>query len=378
MMINSPKIIYFFVGSRKLRLNSSENYAKEFFYSFEYFKSKYPKIEIIEFNDVYQYSKLFKKFLYYFDKLLRKLFKFPFFMHELINKQNFTKIINSDILILTNDRIGFSILPIIIIKKLKSRAFLSKNVFVLGLFANLSNNNIQRFFQNRILNFYLSSFDNFLFIGKSEYELAINFSSKHAEKFHYIPFCVDTEFWSSSVNKKNNDILFIGNDGNRDFNMVMNIAKCLKNYKFIFVTNNISKEEISLDNVELVRGHWNQNILTDTQLKEFYERSILTIIPLKNSIQPSGQSVALQSMSMGTPVLISNTIGFWDHEKFKDNENIFFIDKYASNVEWSKKITEIFSDIKNLNKVSNNSKLLIKKFFNLDKFNLEMEKIIKI
>lgn len=377
-MINSPKIIYFFVGSRKLRLNSSENYAKEFFYSFEYFKSKYPKIEIIEFNDVYQYSKLFKKFLYYFDKLLRKLFKFPFFMHELINKQNFTKIINSDILILTNDRIGFSILPIIIIKKLKSRAFLSKNVFVLGLFANLSNNNIQRFFQNRILNFYLSSFDNFLFIGKSEYELAINFSSKHAEKFHYIPFCVDTEFWSSSVNKKNNDILFIGNDGNRDFNMVMNIAKCLKNYKFIFVTNNISKEEISLDNVELVRGHWNQNILTDTQLKEFYERSILTIIPLKNSIQPSGQSVALQSMSMGTPVLISNTIGFWDHEKFKDNENIFFIDKYASNVEWSKKITEIFSDIKNLNKVSNNSKLLIKKFFNLDKFNLEMEKIIKI
>ena len=38
----------------------------------------------------------------------------------------------------------------------------------------------------------------------------------------------------------------------------------------------------------------------------------MTIIPLKNSIQPSGQSVALQSMACGTPVVITETFGFWD------------------------------------------------------------------
>ena len=39
------------------------------------------------------------------------------------------------------------------------------------------------------------------------------------------------------------------------------------------------------------------------------QESKITIIPLKNTLQPSGQSVALQSMANGTPVLISKTDG---------------------------------------------------------------------
>ena len=43
---------------------------------------------------------------------------------------------------------------------------------------------------------------------------------------------------------------------------------------------------------------------------------------MKDSLQPSGQSVTLQSMSLGIPVLISKTVGFWDFSKFRDEENI--------------------------------------------------------
>ena len=53
----------------------------------------------------------------------------------------------------------------------------------------------------------------------------------------------------------------------------------------------------------------------------FYEQSNLSIIPLKNSLQPSGQSVALQSMSMEVPVLMTKTDGFWDHSVFDNNKN---------------------------------------------------------
>ena len=63
--------------------------------------------------------------------------------------------------------------------------------------------------------------------------------------------------------------------------------------------------------MKLIEGHWNYEILSDEELKEIYNNAILTIIPLKDSLQPSGQSVALQSMSSGTPVMISKTSGFW-------------------------------------------------------------------
>ena len=70
-----------------------------------------------------------------------------------------------------------------------------------------------------------------------------------------------------------------------------------------------------------------------------YKKALITIIPLKDSFQPSGQSVCLQSMCVGTPVLISKTKGVWDTNLFKDQENIYFADNSIS--DWSQKIDKI-------------------------------------
>ena len=61
-----------------------------------------------------------------------------------------------------------------------------------------------------------------------------------------------------------------------------------------------------------------------------YENSKLTIVPLKNSIQPSGQSVSLQSMSMNTPVIITKTDGFWDSKYFRHKKIFSLLKKYNS------------------------------------------------
>ena len=45
-------------------------------------------------------------------------------------------------------------------------------------------------------------------------------------------------------------------------------------------------------------------------MRELYDRSRIVILPLINSFQPSGQSVTLQSLSMGLPTLITKTKGF--------------------------------------------------------------------
>ena len=82
------------------------------------------------------------------------------------------------------------------------------------------------------------------------------------------------------------------------------------------------------------------NFISDNEIKSLYQNALLTILPLKNSYQPSGQSVALQSMSMGTPVIISNTEGFWDIKSFENNKNIKFV--YKPLVENGKAALTIF------------------------------------
>ena len=106
-----------------------------------------------------------------------------------------------------------------------------------------------------------------------------------------------------------------------------------------------------------------------------YSQSKLTIIPLKNSLQPSGQSVALQSMSMNTPVIITQTDGFWDVENFKHKENIYFIDKNKVS-DWEIAIEELENDEKIYQKIQINAKSLIDQKFNTLEFGKNLFNIV--
>ena len=92
-------------------------------------------------------------------------------------------------------------------------------------------------------------------------------------------------------NKEKNKILFIGNDGRREYDFALNIASSMPEYDFLFVTSNIEPNNVKSNNVTLIKGQWNQKLLTDSEIKEIYNKSLISIIPIRNSYQPSGQSV---------------------------------------------------------------------------------------
>ena len=149
---------------------------------------------------------------------------------------------------------------------------------------------------------------------------------KYSKKFKFLPFSIDTNFWEQqdidvTLNKK---ILFIGNDGNRDYDLFFKIAEAYPEIPFTCITNNINKSQVP-KNCRLISGNWNESLLTDDEIRNYYAESRIVIIPLKETFQPSGQSVSLQSMSSGVPVIISKTEGFWDTELFL-NKNIVFVD----------------------------------------------------
>jgi hypothetical protein len=48
------------------------------------------------------------------------------------------------------------------------------------------------------------------------------------------------------------------------------------------------------------------------ELLPLYQKAACVVVPLKESPQPSGQSVAMQAMMCGAPVVMTHTAGWWE------------------------------------------------------------------
>ena len=285
----------------------------------------------------------------------------------------------SDHIFLINESTGFSVLPMVRALNLFKKSNAKVHMFVMGLYSKKLKYKKFKFLQNFVINFLVNSLDNLFFLGKGELERAKKIKNNH-EKFHFVSFSIDQDFWTSNTSsdlRNKEKIIFVGNDGNRDTKLLLEIAKFFNNFEFIFVSKLESLKNIELDNVKVLGDGWAKEGLNDKELKSLYLDARLTILPLKESSQPSGQSVALQSMSLGTPVLISETEGFWDKDLFRDNKEIFFISDNSLNG-WIYKIKDLYDNLELLEKVSINATNLVREKLNLNEFHKTVKTIINL
>lgn len=374
--MQTSDITYVF-GTGRLDKLDNKNFTGEFFYGYNYFLSKKLNVQIIELDESNKLNKFSSKILFFFDRVLNKITRLPFYMNEVISFENIKKLKNSKNIIFTNDRIGISLLPIVIFLKLIYK--INCVVIVMGMLNNSGNNGLMRFLRSIFIKLFIRFNDKFIFLGLGEYENAKQYF-KNNNKFFFFPFCVDSAFWKSKdkyIPSKRKKILFIGNDGNREFQKAIDIAKIMKNEEFLFVTSNEEINNLKMENVEVITGNWNRSLLTDNDIRDIYEQSKLTILPLKNTLQPSGQSVTLQSMSCGVPVIISNTIGFWDADKFKNEYHLIRLKDNSIN-SWVSKISEILKNEDLLSEISKNGMELININYDISKFNEYIEKTMII
>jgi glycosyltransferase involved in cell wall biosynthesis len=138
-------------------------------------------------------------------------------------------------------------------------------------------------------------------------------------------FGVDTKFWVNDPGIENEGyLLAVGNDSMRDFATLLEVAKCVERPVYI-----VTKREITGDipaNVTLIRGAWHSRELDDIALRDMYRKAFAVIVPLKESFQPSGQSVTLQAMACGKPVVLTNTAGLWERNYLKNKNNILLVE----------------------------------------------------
>ena len=368
------KITYFFVHGRQKRIDNNDSFAKEMYYSYFHFKDKYPETSFVEFKEP---RGAFGYILRKLDKYLNKATKLPFFMCNVVNYSNFKTIINSDHIICAQDRIAVSLLPIFkIVKIIKPNLKIS--FFVMGLFNKEDEKKVIKPLRSYLIKSIYKQTDNIIFLGKGEYDLALSNYPIFVKKSHILPFMVDDKFWSKNLNLNfatKSGILFIGNDGHRDYELLVEIAKRLKNYQFTFVTKKFMFEKLDLSNVKVFDGSWGNELLTDEELRDLYKKSKITIIPVKKTTQPSGQSVTLQSMCTGTPVIISDFQGLWDKIDIVNNQNIIISEDNKLET-WTTLIENNYKNNEKLESISKEAIDLINKKYKEDFFNKNLSQII--
>lgn len=355
-------ICYIFKGNRKDNFNNKTVEAKDFYYGVHYFKSLGNSIEIIELDN--SFPSKFSPFKL-LDKVFNKLTNLPFFMSKLVNMKNIKIMIKSDVIFIVNESVAFSSLPVLLLLKILKRKGI--NLFLMGILSIESKNKGYKILKKNFINllFYCSS--NLYFLSKAEKEFAIKEYPKQKNKMKFVPFSTDYEFWSEeNLDIERSGILFVGNDKNRDYSLLLEIAKELQYIDFTFLTQQITPE-MEYKNIKIIQGHLHKKILTDSNLRDLYNSSRLLILPLKESLQPSGQSVALQSMSCKTPVMISNTSGFWDKDRFSDLENIFFVEPNDLST-WKSLISKYYDEKSLLKKVGENSKKTVESYYGANLF----------
>jgi glycosyltransferase involved in cell wall biosynthesis len=127
----------------------------------------------------------------------------------------------------------------------------------------------------------------------------------------FIPFGVDTEFWHPHEGEPANYVFSIGNDRHRDYATL--VAAWKPSYPKLIIVTKLTVPAHG-ENVEVIKGDWHRQILDDAHIRSLMRSARFVILPIKKTIQPSGQSACLQAMACGKAVLLTDFPGLWNRE----------------------------------------------------------------
>lgn len=142
------------------------------------------------------------------------------------------------------------------------------------------------------------------------------------DRVHVVPFGVDAAFWTPGVAAVRREVLAIGNDGHRDWKTLVAAAPDVP--APIRVITNHRPPDYLPPNVSWERGDWHTQVLSDQEVRELYQTAMVVVVPTKDVPQPSGQSVTLQAMACGRPVVLAKTRGLFAPAMLRDGHNVVF------------------------------------------------------
>jgi len=159
---------------------------------------------------------------------------------------------------------------------------------------------------------YLSASDRVAVLGTAE---AKYLKENGLTQTRFLSFGIDTEFWSPTGESAEDYILAVGSDPGRDYETL--VRACPYPLKILTKLHDFTNDKIP-SNVTVIRGG---GLL---EARALISRARVVIVPLKDRLQPSGQSSVLQAMAMAKPVILTQTQGTWT-DQLRDGENCIYV-----------------------------------------------------
>ena len=159
--------------------------------------------------------------------------------------------------------------------------------------------------------------------GVGELQPLLERAPRLAGRVHVNAFGVDTEFWTPGEGGRSDYVLAIGNDGHRDWETLLDAAQGIPTAVRIY-TRQPTRTALP-PNVTWHDADWHRRVLSDEEVRELFRRAAVVAVPVKDVPQPSGQSVTLQAMACGRPVVLTRTRGLWDPSSLRDEGDVSFV-----------------------------------------------------
>ena len=348
------KIIFLTDFKQKSFDSDHKEKARDFFYGVDLLKKNY-QVKIFDIGSLRVSKNIFTI-------IFSKLSFILTGVYGTINKKTysfFKNIPNKSKIICANDGIGFCclIMKFILNKKFEiyilSMGFYSKYFFY-------KKNSFLIFLRKIFLNFLIKSSFKILFLGEEEYLFFVKLFKNHKSKASLFRFRIDDRFWKGSFHNKDNPkpyILFIGNDLMKDYEMIYKISKKCPNFEFKIISQRFKDlYPRKIKNITNFGFNKDQNYeLSDQELKKIIQQAKCLVLPIKKTLQPSGQSVCLQSMACETPVIINYYDGLWDKKNMVDLHNCFLLNEDTKVSDWVETLNLIFEKGKEFNYLTKNA-----------------------
>lgn len=145
----------------------------------------------------------------------------------------------------------------------------------------------------------------------------------------YLPFGVDATFWQPAttaqgpVDQEEPYVLSIGNDRFRDYQTLIESWK--PHFPLLKIITRLPVEHAA-PNIKVIKGDMWKQALSDAEVRSEMQNAQFLIIPILNTIQPSGQSATLQAMACGKAVVLSDIQGLWDRDLMVHNDTCILVE----------------------------------------------------
>ncbi|HFC10647.1 MAG TPA: glycosyltransferase [Candidatus Kaiserbacteria bacterium] len=174
-----------------------------------------------------------------------------------------------------------------------------------------------------LLKMFWKSFARIICLSRAQYKDFEDFGVS-PEKLEFIHFGIDKDFYTNTTDKhKRENIVSVGRDSARDYKTLFKVADKIK-HKFVIV----SAHKNIPDNIQIPENVSLKYNLPASGVRKIYETARIAVVAVEDDnffygSDCSGQTVILDAMSAGVPVIVTKRA--WIRDYFIPNKDIVVV-----------------------------------------------------